>query len=224
MCISASVSYGAAVVLVSSGLHALYLSLRLKKPYWLIALIPVFFGVQQAFEGRVWQLVASGEARDAVPYALGFLFFSHFFWMGWIPLSSYRVEPEIIRRRIFIGISTTGAIIGAVIILSLFTHPEWLAVVVKEQAIVYKITSPLRGQLSLPVPASAIYALIILVPLLASSHRHLRLFGWLILASVLFASVFYAYAIISVWCLFAALLSLYLVVMIRKLVANAASA
>jgi len=45
------------------------------------ALIPVFFGLQQACEGRVWQELDAGNANAVLPFALGFHFFSHFLWL-----------------------------------------------------------------------------------------------------------------------------------------------
>lgn len=96
MCFSATVSYSAAVVLVSTGVYAVQLTKRLPAssfPYRMWALVPVLFGVQQAFEGAVWQALNAGDTSAAVPFALGFHFFSHFLWLWWLPLSSYLVEP-----------------------------------------------------------------------------------------------------------------------------------
>src|SRR5512139_3199936 len=100
MCISASVSYSATAVLVGTGWYAVQQARRLHAPYWMWALIPVFFGLQQAFEGRVWQMLNAGDSSAAVPYALGFHFFSHFLWLWWLGLSSYLVEPKKSRKMI----------------------------------------------------------------------------------------------------------------------------
>lgn len=81
MCFSASVSYSAAAVLVTTGVYAVQQARRLPPPYLMWALVPVLFGLQQAFEGRVWQELDAGDASTAVPYALRFHFFSHFLWL-----------------------------------------------------------------------------------------------------------------------------------------------
>ena len=81
MCFSASVSYSAAVVLVTTGVYAIHQARRLHPPYWMWALVPILFGLQQAFEGGVWQELDAGDAGAAVPFALGFHFFSHFLWL-----------------------------------------------------------------------------------------------------------------------------------------------
>jgi hypothetical protein len=217
MCFSASVSFGATTVLVPTGLYALQQARRLQAPYWVMGLTPVFFGIQQGFEGRVWQMLDMQTPEAAVPYALGFLFFSHFLWLWWIPLASYVVEPGAVRRRLFLGLGTFGFVAGSLIYITLLSHPDWLAPATRQHSIVYDISTPYRGAINIGIPPSALYALIILVPLLGSSHRHIRTFGGLVALSVMLASVAWGYAFVSVWCFFAAVISFYLVLMIRKL-------
>lgn len=216
MCFSAAVSYGAAAVLVTTGLYAAYKASRLRQPYWVIGLAPIFYGIQQAFEGRVWQMVEAGESTGAVQYALGFLFFSHFLWLWWIPLSSYVLEPERKRKKVFLGTTLFGLLAGTLVYFTLLVTPELVSVVAEEHHIIYDVSSPYRGPISIGIPPSALYALIILIPLLSSSHRHIRIFGGLVVCSVVLASVAYGHAFVSVWCFFAAVLSLYLVYMIHQ--------
>jgi hypothetical protein len=223
MCFSASVSYSAAVVLVTTGLYAVQQARRLQPPYWMWALVPVFFGLQQAFEGRVWQELDAGDAGTVVPFALGFHFFSHFLWLWWFPLCSYLVEPGKIRRRVIGGCAAFGAFAGALVYSVMLFHPEWMTVAVREHSIQYSFSVPYRSSIHLPITPAALYALTILVPLFASSNRLIWIFGGLIALSALLASQVYSYAYVSVWCFFAALLSLYLVYMIRHLIAKSKS-
>ncbi|MDH4235021.1 MAG: hypothetical protein OEV15_07800 [Gallionella sp.] len=189
------------------------------------ALVPVFFGLQQAFEGRVWQELDAGNAGAAVPFALGFHFFSHFLWLWWLPLCCYLVEPgqasklEKLRKRVMGGCTIFGAFAGALVYSVMLFHPEWLTVAVSEHSILYKFSIPWRSSIHMPITPAALYALIILVPMLFSSHRPIRVFGGLVALSMVLASEAYGYAYVSVWCFFAAVLSLYLVYMIRYLVA-----
>lgn len=229
MCFSATVSYSAAAVLVTTGLYAVRHARRLQPAYWLWALIPVFFGFQQAFEGRVWQELDAGNAGGAVPFALGFHFFSHFLWLWWLPLCSYLVEPGQtskagkLRKSIFAGCATFGAFAGTLVYSVMLFHPEWMAVAVREHSIHYSFSVPFRSSIHIPITPAALYALTILVPLLFSSHRQIRIFGGLVLLSVVLASEAYSYAYVSVWCFFAAVLSLYIVYMIRRLPAESKS-
>jgi hypothetical protein len=223
MCFSASVSYGAAAVLMPTGLYAVHRARRLRPPYWVMALVPILFGIQQGFEGRVWQVVEAGNPAGAVPLALAYHFFSHFLWLWWIPLCSYLVEERKRRRRLFLGVGVFGFLAGGLVYFALLFNPGWLSVEVEEHAIVYNVSSTYRApfELDIPIPASALYGLIILVPLLFSSHRHIRTFGVLVALSIALASAAYGYAFVSVWCFFAAVISLYFVFMIRRLSAIA---
>lgn len=227
MCISASVSYSAAVVLVSTGLYAVQQAIRLPPAYWLWALVPILFGLQQGFEGRLWQILDAGDANsenasEALAYALGFHFFSHFLWPWWIPMCSYFVEPGIIRKRIFAACAIFGAFSGTLVYVTMLFHPEWMTVSVQDHAIIYNLTVPnldyipYLSNIHLPITPLMLYGLIILAPLLISSHRQIQIFGGLVALSSLLASMVVNEAFVSVWCFFAAVLSLYLVNMIRR--------
>jgi hypothetical protein len=220
MCFSATVSYSAAAVLVPTGLYAMQQARRSQSPYWTWGLIPVFFGLQQAFEGRVWQELDAGNAHAAVPFALGFHFFSHFLWLWWLGLSSYVVEPGNTRRMVIGGCTVFGAFAGTLVFSVMLSHPEWMNIAIREHSIVYKFSVPYRDSIHLPVTPAALYALTTLVPLFLSSHRLINIFGLLVALSSVLASAIYGYAYISVWCFFAALISLYLVYMVRNLVAK----
>ena len=226
MCISASVSYSGAVVLVGTGLYAVHQARRLPPRYLMWALTPVLFGIQQAFEGRVWQAMDAGDAIAAVPFALGFHFFSHFLWLWWFPLCSYLVEPVQggmtgkYRKWVFGGCAVFGAFAGALVYSVMLFHPEWMSVTVREFSIVYKFSVPWRSSIHLPITPAALYALTILVPLIFSSHRLIRIFAVLVVLSMILASAAYGYAYVSVWCFFASVLSLYLVYMIRHIVST----
>ena len=246
MCFSASVSYGAAVVLAGTGLYAVQQARRLRPAYWMWALVPVLFGFQQAFEGRVWQELDAGNTSAVLPFALGFHFFSHFLWLWWLPLCSYLVEPDQsqsnqssqsnqnsqrnkpskikkLRKRVIGGSAIFGAFAGALVYADMLLNPEWLTVAVREHSIVYNFSVPDRSFIHIPITPVTLYGLIILVPLLFSSHRHIRIFGGLAALSMALAAAANNAAFISVWCFFAAVLSLYLVHMIRHLVAESKS-
>ena len=218
MCFSATVSYSAATALATTGVYAVHQARQLSVPYRMWALTPILFGIQQAFEGLVWQMLYAGDAAAAEPFALGFHFFSHFLWLWWLPLCSYLIEMGKIRKRVIGGCVIFGVFAGTLVYSVMLFHPEWMSVAVREHSIIYEFSVPYRSSIHLPITPAALYALTILVPLLLSSHRLIRIFGGLAALSMLLASESYSYAYVSVWCFFAAVLSLYLVYMIRKLV------
>ena len=215
MCFSATASFGAAAVLIPAGVYCLKQSHKLKQPYWLIALLPLVFGLQQVFEGFVWLDLASLSPDPRLP-ALGFMFFSHFFWLLWVPLACFAVETNPLRRRLFMGVTALGTIHGLLMYVPLWIHPDWLSVEINQHSISYKATL-LYDEYIPRILSRVLYALIVLIPLLLSSQFYVRLFGVIIFFSVAFATIFYGYAFISVWCFFAALLSLYILYMISQL-------
>ncbi len=217
MCFSATVSFSSAAVLVSTGMYAVRQARHLPRLYWMWALIPIFFGLQQAFEGLVWQGLIAGNSDEVMSCALGFHFFSHFLWLWWFPLCSYMVEPGKIRKRIFGICAISGAFAGTLVYSEMLFHSEWMSVAVRENSILYKFSVPFNGPIHLPITPATLYGLIVLVPLLFSSHKLIRIFGGLVVVSVVLASVAYSYAYVSVWCFFVAILSLYLVYMIHHL-------
>jgi len=220
MCFSATVSFSAAGVLVATGLYSFQQARRLQPQYLMWALTPFFFGIQQAFEGGVWQNLDAKNPHAAIPFALGFHFFSHFLWLWWIPLCCYLVEPghfKKLRKMIMGGCTLFGAFSGALVYAVMLLHPGWMSVSVREHSILYEFSVQWRSSIHLPITPAALYALTILVPMLISSLKLVRIFGVLVAASMVLASAAYGYAYVSVWCFFAAVLSLYILYMIRDL-------
>lgn len=215
MCFSSSVSFGAAAVLIGTGAYASLRARSLHTAYRMWALTPVLFGLQQAFEGLVWQGLHAGNSAAVRLFALGFHFFSHFLWLWWFPLCSYLLEPGKIRKRIFGVCTVSGVFSGTLVYSVMLLHSEWMSVAVREHSIVYDFTVPYQSTIHIPITPAALYGLIILIPLLCSSHKLIRIFGGLAVMSMALASAVYDYAYVSVWCFFVAALSLYLLYMIR---------
>jgi len=213
MCFSATASFSASVVLIPVGIYCVRKSASLQKQYWVFALLPLMFGTQQFFEGLVWLGIepdGGGTTRSA---ALGYMFFSHLFWLIWIPLACYVVENSTIKRKLIFILIFIGAAHGLLMYIPLWFHKDWLSVELVRQSIDYKATL-LYDEYIPRIIVRVFYALIILVPLLVASDHHIRIFGVIIAASVAISTVFFGYAFISIWCYFAAVLSFYILVMI----------
>lgn len=215
MCFSATASFGASVVLIPVGLYCLKKAAGLKQPYWVFALLPLVFGVQQIFEGFVWLGLEADDGASVRLPALGFMLFSHVFWLFWIPFACYALETDATRKKLFYGLIFVGAALGLSMYIPLWLHHDWLRVLITEHSIDYKTTLVYDAY----VPRIALrvfYAVIVLTPLLLASERSIKIFGLIIAVSVAFSSIYYGYAFISVWCYFAAVLSLYILFMILR--------
>lgn len=178
-------------------------------------MIPLLFGVQQGFEGLVWLALHAGNSAATLDFALGFHFFSHFLWLWWIPLASGLLEPHKTRKMLFFGIGLFGFLTSGAVYGMMLLHPEWMHVHVQGHSIVYDYIAPYRSDIHLPITPLMLYGLIILIPLLLSSMGSIRIFGVLVLLSMALASWIHNAAFVSVWCFFAAIISLYLLHFLR---------
>ncbi len=90
MCFSAEASFTAGAVLSVVGVYSLIVN---KKPKYIpLAIIPLFFGVQQLAEGGVWlSLTHQWEVR-AKTFTYIFLFFSQIFRETRVPFAFRRAE------------------------------------------------------------------------------------------------------------------------------------
>lgn len=217
MCFSVTASFTTAAILIPSGIYCLKEANQLDKPYWAFAMFPFMFGLQQLLEGGVWHALLNGYAANAHAFALGFLLFSHVFWLGWVPYSSYLAESSVSLRKAFKLLSFIGVLFGLGMFIPLLLNPEWLSVSVINDSIHYKLTLISDGYVSQPTH-TAFYATIILIPLLLSSDRYHKILGGMILFSGILTWVFYKWVFVSVWCYFAAVISLYIFFIIARCV------
>jgi len=213
MCFSVTASFTAAAVLVPAGIYCVKKAAGLEKAYWLFALMPVMFGIQQFFEGLVWLGMQPDEGGSVLFAARGYLFFSHFFWLFWIPLSSYAVEDNTVRRKMYFFLAIVGALHGSLMYVPLLFNEDWVTVKLVGHSLKYKMV--LFHEDYLPLLArNFLYAVLTLVPLLSATDRYIKIFGLLIVISLAITNFYFEHAFVSVWCFFAAILSFYLVVMI----------
>jgi len=220
MCFSATASFLASGLLTMAGV-ATY-SQVIDRRQMMLASIPLLFAVQQAAEGIVW--LSFGYDTFAwlrIIAAYFFLFFAFIIWPTWVPLSIYCLESmmefkdnshDYIRKRLLLYkiMIIIGFLVSCYFIVNLFRYN--LVVQVFDCHILYKLPSKLT-LLKLP---SILYFLLTIVPLLLSRESMIRFIGVLFSFAFLVTYCFYYYLLISVWCFFAALLSILTFVVIYK--------
>lgn len=111
MCFSAEASFTAAAVLVPAGAATVYGAYRRNPRYLPIAALPVFFGLQQLFEGLVWVGKDLSSSSMIDRYALAYMFFTWLAWPVWVPLSTYFLEP-CRRRYVYLLFAILGGMVG----------------------------------------------------------------------------------------------------------------
>jgi len=213
MCFSATVSFTTAAALLPVGAYCLSKS-RGAGPGWMaFATYPLAFGLQQVMEGLVWNGIEAGNLNLVEMAARGFALFSHFFWLFWVPFSVWLLESDRTRRKILLILTAFGFCYGLSIFIPLL-RDGWLSVAVAHNSLDYRATMIYDGAVD-RIVIRIVYALQVVTAFMVSTNPKVRLFGFLILLSVIAAFIFYKYAFVSVWCFFAALLSLYMVYMLR---------
>ena len=214
MCFSAEASYAAAAVLLPAGGLAMQRAYATNRNYLPIAALPLFFGLQQLFEGLVWTGNALSSDSMVERSSMAYMFFSWLAWPVWVPFSTYFLEP-CRRRYIYLIFAIMGGMLGALQYFPYFAHDGWLITKFLPRAISYQGTVLfdfiMRRELTY-----AIYLFVIIAPLLTSSNKHAQVFGILISIVVAITYLFFEYAYISVFCFGGALMSLYIVYVVFR--------
>ena len=202
MCFSATASFTAGAALL--GIGAVTISRARGRAELPFALIPALFGVQQLIEGALWLTFPdkAPHANSVLTYA--YSFFSHVLWPVYVPIAVLLLEPEAWRRKLLAGIALAGAAVGLYLLYFLVTEPITSEVVGRHISYV----SPHFYV----VPVMTLYVLATCVSSLASSCNTIRWFGVATFVALLAAYAFYAFWFISVWCFFAAVLSMIVLV------------
>ena len=202
MCFSATASFTAGAALVAVGA---FTTSRIRQPAELpFALIPVLFGVQQLIEGALW-LTFPDEAPhlNAVLTHL-YSLFSHVLWPIYVPIAVLLLEDVPWRRKVLAGIALAGAAVGLYLMYFLIAEPI-------EARVVGRHIAYLSPHFYV-VPVMVLYVLGACVSAFLSSCGTIRWFGVATFVSLVAAYAFYAVWFISVWCFFAAMLSVIVLV------------
>lgn len=206
MCFSATASFVAGTVLLGFGAATIGRVVRpAEVPY---ALIPSLFGIQQLLEGGLWLTLPEGSAHLAAILTHAYAFFSHAFWPVFVPLAVLLIEPDPRRRRILAGLAAAGGIAGSYLLYFWGTAPTTAQVVGGHMLYIspHFFTGPIL----------ALYVLGTCVSSFVSSHVAVRWFGAAASLSLVAAYLFFAVWFISVWCFFAALMSLTVLLYFRR--------
>ena len=208
MCFSAGASFGASAVLCAIG------TLALKKTTTssqiMFAAIPLIFSAQQFTEGLAW-LSLSNPANAAWQSSSqhAFLFVAEVLWPIWAPLALLHLEQEPVRRKILLALTGIGLFVSLVLGYHLAVYPVHAGI--DGHHIHYEQNLPLArlwfGALVYVLPTAA--------PLFISSIKKMWIMGVSLMASYLVTELFYSEYLTSVWCYFAALISIEVVVLIH---------
>ena len=205
MCFSAAASFGASAILSGVGILATRQVTEPKQRAF--AAIPFIFAIQQLTEGFVWlSLTQASWAEWTRPSSFIFLFFAEVLWPMWVPFAMLLLEKDQRTRRVLRIIFGLGFIFGmhTLYYLLLNTYDVRIA----DHHVLYKLYFPL----TFVVFTWIAYGIGTVMPAFLSSATNMWVFGLPMALSFLVTLFFYPSYVISVWCFFAALMSVFVVV------------
>lgn len=208
MCFSPEASFTAGAVLAATGVVSVRASS--KKAHLPFAIIPFLFSAQQFSEGALWLGLLDPEKSGLVMhFTYVFLFFAQVVWPFWVPFSMLLFEKKGTVRTI-LGIFTGFGIMTSVYLAyALFTFSNEASIrghhIYYEQQYLDELVWYIAG----------FYVIPILVSPFVSSHKRMNWLGVVMLITFLASLFFYRQWLVSVWCFFAAVISV-LVIWVLK--------
>ena len=205
MCFSTEASFAGGVVIAGIGIAAIS---KVHKPSQIVfALIPFFFAFQQIVEGFVWLSLQNPDyvgIQRLSTYT--FLVMAEVFWPMMIPLAVLLMEENKNRKKILkvlLGMGITLSLYYTGCLFAFQVNPEISGYHI-EYAIKYVDNFPR----SLELIAFSIYLIASIAPLFVSTVKRTYVLGILMSLSCLMTILFFTQYLTSVWCFFAATISL----------------
>lgn len=209
MCFSTEASFGAGAILTVVGIATITkIQNRSQIPF---AIIPMIFAFQQFTEGFVWRSLLDPNylVHPQIPIYI-FLIIAQIVWPFWIPFSVWCIEKDKDRKKIlsvFIGV---GVVFSLYIFFLMINHPPHAEI--RHLHIRYvQEHSPI-----LIIIGGVCYFMATVVTLFIPKDRKIKILGIIILTSFLISKLFFADNVVSVWCLFAAMMSFIIYFIIKK--------
>lgn len=207
MCFSATASFTASISLTILGILACRKAKH--RDTLALAISPLIFAAQQASEGLVWLgLTNVAWQQFLIPATYFFLFCGLAWWPFWIPLSLTLLEPNILKKKILLNLLAFGTFFSLYMLFCLFNYG--VATSIQQCHIYYAVTIP--GELHSFL--GALYLIPAVFPFFISSIWGMNVLGIAITASYAISYFFYRFCFLSVWCFFAAVLSMMIIAIV----------
>ena len=201
MCLCAEVNFVASAVICAVGVATLAHTRHPREV--LFAAMPLFFALHQFTEGFVWLGLDGtiGEiARDNAAFL--FVLYAQGLLPILMPLAVLLLEAPGWRRSVLTGITALGLVFGAYMVWGVMAFPT--SCYAENHSIVYS------NKVTESIWTGAVYILVTCGALILSGHRVVRWFGVLNLIGLTVVMIVKAYAFSSVWCFYAAVISVML--------------
>lgn len=207
MCFSATANFVGSGVL--AGVGVVTLTKVKHRRELLFAALPTFFAIHQFIEGFVW-LGLDGILSPKVTHDMGaaFMLYAQGLLPFILPLSVVLFEPGAKSRRRMQPFLVLGALTALYILWALTAYPT--QIFVRGNSIVY------INQATNNTVVAVLYVIVTCGSLLFSEVKDMVVFGIVNLAILLVVMAFKRYAFTSLWCAYAAVASVIILVYFWK--------
>lgn len=201
MCFSAQASFTSGTFLTVAGIATLGKSDKPEQK--LFAAIPLIFAVQQFAEGILWTTLKTGGYADIQNIATHiFLVAALVIWPLAVPLSMRLMEHGKGRKVALTALTVAGGLLSAFYTFCLISYQ------VTPQIESFHIRYIDAFPAHIGVITFGVYVIATIAPLFISSVKRMRVFGTLVFISCLVTGIFFTEYLTSVWCFFAAAMSI----------------
>ena len=165
-----------------------------------LALVPLFFGIQQLSEGIVWVGFHNNNQQFIDISSFIFLFFALAFWPVWVPFTAWCIS----KSKSSAWLTLFGSLFGIFLYLPLFQGILHVGVV--HHSIQYSFPElPILRYLS-ENTLRLLYLLTVTLPMF--SYPRTMWLGVAVTITALISHFFLSYAFVSLWCFFAAVIAM----------------
>lgn len=207
MCFSPQADFGGGVAVAAVGAGTLRL-VRVPREL-IIGSLPLLLGAHQFVEGFVWLGLRGQISSDAAAIARqAYIIFACAVLPALVPVGFILLEPQPKRVRWLWPFAAIGAPLAAYLLWEVTAYPvaAWDA----GHCIEYATHAP--NGIALP----GLYVVVTCGPALISSRRHLRWFGLVNLVGLVAVATVREEEFTSLWCLYAALVSVLILAHFRR--------
>jgi hypothetical protein len=207
MCFSASADFVGSAVLGAIGVATLA---EVKQPREvLMAAMPCLFALHEFIEGFVW-LGMNGTLSAQVAHNMGaaYVLYAQGLLPFLLPLAVYMIEPTRRQRRRMLAFVILGGVLAVYLLWGLIAYP--LAISMQAHSILYD------NVITTTTLVAVLYVVATCGSLFFSGYGPLVELAWANLVGLIVVSLVKRYAFTSVWCAYAAVVSVIIYFFFRR--------
>jgi len=206
MCFSATANFAGSAVLGTIGVATLA-EVRNRREV-LLAAMPCLFALHQFTEGFVWLGLDRGMPLLAHDAGAAYVLYAQGLLPVLMPLSIFLIEPTRRKQRQMFGFLMLGTLLALYILWGLVAYP--LQVSALAHGIIYE------NVMTVTTPVAVLYVIATCGAMFFSGFRSLVLMGWANLIGLLIVMEVRRYEFTSLWCAYAAVVSVLIYIFFRR--------